>query len=430
MTNYRWIGRPGNEGKGAQQDTIRADQLGLFQRADELITHQHVIRRFKTQHQKDFELLCKMRSELNVAIEDRPEPKANAARYPKTRLVAEAANFLGKRKNLLLYSQGWHTEAASRLREDLAEVLSHESEDATISREEVQKILDILSRYAPLIIDVHERLNYLDYYSPFGLTCYVSGEDLYRYYTKAMSAKLAITSYASTKPETISPDFRWLYLEFDDRTNKDISALLDGVPYKPWYTSRNVEIFGGSQHEVHVDQRPLKNRLILSVPTDEIPDRIDDTLQAFREAFMQEYINNSRSQKLITTYEFDHSYFMNQKGSSPCFVKGDWRHFRRSVAGLWTWDFCWSESTELDPASAYIQRSLAEMNKGVPSEIRKKAKLEDYLASSIRSYYSAATNEIRVSPFMNKTDWADDNKIDYHVTRDPYTVLGERDSTW
>lgn len=425
LTENYVISRPTGTSNSAKKDTIRAEQLAQLQRADELITHQHVIRRFRTRHKKEFDLLCGLRAELNAILKDgaKADPKEKRPTlYPRMRLLAEATSFLGRRKNLQLFSKAKHDGAELALRQVLEDVFFQESHGWMISDSAVDKLLSTLSHWAPQIIEMHNQLNYLDYFSPFGLTCFVPGEKLYACYIDAMYGKLKLQSYVSQSPESISDESLMLHLDFDEKSDEGLAALLHGVPYRPWYISRNIQIFGGSDHKVRVDDETLENRLILSVPTDEAPDRIDDTLQAFRRALLQEYEKASGSYYNITTLDFDSSNFMNQRGYVPCMIK-EWKQFRCAIVGLWTWDICLEKEMDPDQASAYVRNKVSKAKKP------KSSSLKNYKDISIKTYYNNAAKEIRESPHMKKKKWAGSSKIDVHITRAPQLELGRRRSS-
>lgn len=321
-----------------QLSELRLHQL------DELFVQQYVVRRFRLNHAEEFNALQSLRKELEdylrVFSPDMPGHELLSSQLRISQL-AQCLNHFDVKANLRLFATGERDVAYQNFLDDLADGGSsfefHPLIARSLGEDEAacSDLFEILRKHAKAVLGIVERLNFFDYYTPFAMASFVEGASIYVNYLKA---KVGIDQ---PRPpfdlEKIpSPEMAWLFTSAS-ATDDEISSLALTYCYRPTTPSKNVRIFGGNQHVFQVDGEAIDHCLILCVPTDQIPDRIDEALRYFRDALDQELSNHFLISNQENAPSFHASRFMTQFSRTPLLLS-DWDQVQKNIVGLWTWD--------------------------------------------------------------------------------------------
>lgn len=337
-----------------------AVQVTHLRRADEFMVLQHVIRRFKLRHEVDFKRLVEFREGIDRQLRSTLSEgmKDESIRHTHAQLLFCCMRLLDSQENLRRLEVGGMNWALPALAKDLEEVLVNDFM-LNIDCFDVDELAKTVYEFGPSIADINRRLNYTRYYSLLGLTSYISGKKLYKQYMDAKFRRHHLRRYI--EPSLVNQEAIWLFSTESD-LDDDFSVLTQTTCSKPIRSSNNVQIFGGSQHSIMIDGHRLENRLVLSVPTNETPDRIDDALREFRAALKEEYVLNFGAYANVSTDDFDKSIFMTQFTHAPCFIN-DWDQIQRHIVGLWSWDVACLGETPIELACEQVMNDMYEVKK-------------------------------------------------------------------
>lgn len=315
----------------------------LLHKLDELFVHQFVVRRFRLNHVDDFNTLQSLRRELEICLQgvvpDSSEELSLSWQIRTSQLV-QCMNHFDVKANLRLVATGSKEVAYENFCEDLYaggnnnELLPVFTRALADDDDACVALFEILHKYAKQVLEIRERLNFLDYYSPFAMTTCVDGASLYLSYIKA---KVGIDKLKPDVDSEISqfPEIHWLFTD-GSVTDEELSSFVLTYCYRSNRPSRNIRTIGGNQHTVEINGETFRNCLLFCVPTDEVPDRIDESLSYFRDALVSElyghyFANQTEIQK------FEDSHFMTQFSRTPLLVK-NWDHVQKNIVNLWVWD--------------------------------------------------------------------------------------------
>lgn len=379
--------------QSAKEESINAMGAEYLKRADQILVQQHVVRRFKLQQKDSFNTLLALRRELDDILTERspPDPEGIFTFYPQTRLLCCCMNLLQDRKTLELLNDGKRRPLQKKLRAEIDESLQRPTRsDTYFNDDDINDLLNVLLKFRPDITDIIQRCDYFKFYSAFSMSSLLQGEKFYSHYLNAKRGRHKTRVYLRDSPLSSYDDALWMLTE-ESRKDKDFSAFVETTCFESRVTSTNVQTFGGSQHAVSVNGVRLKDRLILSVPTAETPDRIDEALREFRRILIQEFVQNCGGYYNVSSPPFDDSIFMTQFTHEPCLLKG-WDQLQRQIVGLWAWDIIYSEGKTVTAACTYIAAAMAKNKKetmhGIPI----------YLHNTIKSYYEMTSKEIAPRP--------------------------------
>lgn len=400
------IQKPSKNSQTAFRKAIDADHL---KRADEILVHQHVIRRFRLHHRDDFNKLSQLRCALDQILEDDASLEGFLY-YPQTKLLSCCMNFFESRENWEAFENGKHQFIFEKLRIELNEIFPLHFLAPYQENQTMLNLMEVLNRFSHDVTDIINRLNYFRYYSLFGMSSFIDGESLYEHYIKAKFGKykrISLSAEAKPRKEAL-----WMFTETS--THKpEFSAITETSCFRPKYTSKNINFFGGSQHSILVNDHPIEDRLILAIPTKEIPDRIDEALREFRRAWIQEYSRNIASIDDEQISSFDESIFMTLFSHTPCLLK-DWDQLQRQIVGLWAWDTACLEKKSVPVACEQIENALEEIHAEFGEE-------KPYSFKSVKEdSYEKTAKEIGPRPPKKQLN---PTRIDSFVTY-PDTILG------
>jgi hypothetical protein len=408
------LSREKNSSKRVKLDVRNTIQIGHFRRVDELIVLQHVIRRFKLHHEADFCKLLELRKELGDILRT-VFPKNSQSIFFEDLYVQSlwcCMSFLDSRKNLQEIEQNGVKWVLPVLREDLKNIFST-SNLMHVDCLDLTSLAKILTKFGADIADINRRLNYTRFFSLLGLTSYVSGCQLYTHYINAKFDRHK--NKHDIIDSMIDNEALWMFSP-ESINDDDFSVLLKTPSGAPLRTSKNIQIFGGKQHSISINNIQLKNRLVFSVPTNETPDRIDDALREFRAALMQEYINNCDGYFNVSTDDHSNSIFMTQFVHEACLIK-DWDQVQKSITGLWSWDISNQKDNSVIFACMQVAKKIKE------NKTRLQHDLPIYLPGTIQSHY-VLVNKLIGPRISNKP--LKPTKIDRFITRSE-NILGAID---
>ncbi len=407
-----------NPSKSGIRDMRNTVQIDHLRRIDDLIVLQHAIRRFRLHHEVDFRKLLELRKELSETL--REELPKNLGEVFSDDLYAQSLwccmRFLDSRANLQKLEQNGLEWVLPALTDDLKDIFSAHT-FMHIDCLDVTALAKILVKFGPDITDISRRSNYTRFYSLLGLTSYVPG---HKFYTHYINAKLG---HHRIKPHMEGPlvneEALWMF-SIESDCDDDFSPLIQTSCGTPLRTSKNIQIYGGHQHSISINNILLKNRLVLSVPTNETPDRIDDALREFRAALMQEFINNCGGYFNVSTDDYNNSIFMTQYTHEVCLIK-DWDQVQRRIVGLWSWDIACLEGKTVPFANEHVTNELERL------KTKFRHGLPLYSTDTVFGYYEATAKEIGPRPPKKASE---PTNIDRFVTRSN-VILGStnQDST-
>jgi hypothetical protein len=214
--------------------------------------------------------------------------------------------------------------------------------------------------------------------------------------------------------DAIYEETLWMY-SASQGPDDDLFSLLNSRDYHPWHSSRNIKIFGDSQHTIEINGHLLENHLILCVPTNETPDNIDAALEEFRLALLQKFRENIGGHYAISESEFDESIFMNQLVHNPCLIK-DWDQIQKFMIGLWTWDRHWFNKETISNACENILDQIETIKEEIGA-----TGIYPYSNITVKRFYEDSAKEIRAHSPKEPLSSA---KIDQFVTRTQSVILG------
>lgn len=413
---------------------IRAEkqvsELRLHQ-LDELFVQQYVVRRFRLNHAEEFDALQLLRKELeNCLLNLSPDMPDHLLLSWQLRIsqLAQCINHFDIKANLRLVATGEKDTAYKNFLDDLDAGGSSFEFHPLISRvlaeddDACSALFEILCKHAKSVLDIVERLNFFDYYTPFAMTSYVEGASMYVNYLKA---KVGIDQLRPPfdNLRTASPEIDWLFTS-GSATDDEISSLALTYCYRPTRPSKNVRIFGGNQNVFKVDGETIENCLILCVPTNQIPDRIDESLRYFRDALVAELSNQFLIANQKDAPSFQASRFMSQFSRTSLLLK-DWDHVQKNMIGLWVWDKVSLEGTPT--TDKHNQRSVyGQVHEAMLSFKHDfEHDLDIYAESTIKTYSEDTSAIIGSRNSRNKTT---PRELDRFVTGGEI-MLGNRTKT-
>lgn len=402
-------------------DPKQLSELRLHQ-LDELLVQQHVVRRFRLNHEQEFNALRSLRRDLDDCLfelcPDIPDQRLLAWQL-RTSQTAQCINHFDTKANLRLVATGEKDAAYQNFLEDLDAGGSSFEFSPSITRVLVEDedacsaLFEILRKHAKPVLDIAERLNFFDYYTPFAMTSYVAGAKMYKNYLRA---KVGIDKlrFPFDGPSASFTEMNWLFTP-EAATDDELSSLALTYCYRPTRPSRNIRIFGGDQNVFTVDGQTIENCLILCVPTDQIPDRIDESLRYFRDALTQELSDHFFIAAQPDASSFQASRFMTQF-SRTSLLLNDWDQVQRNMVGLWVWDKVNLEGAKTIDIHAQVQEEIEVLMQGFEHG------LTPYTESTIKSYSEATSAMIGASKLKGKRSL---RKLDRFVTGGEI-MLGER----
>lgn len=313
----------------------------LTHRLDELFIHQHVVRRFMLNHPDEFNSLESLRKELENCLLISPDSHENSlqAWAVRTAQVAQCINHFDDLANLRLAATGEREVAYQNFLGDLFGGGNSFELPPVISRSLAEdddtciKVFEILLKHAKPVLQIREQLNFFDYYSPFAMTCFAEGENMYLNYIKA-KANIDTLMPGFNDENTPFPEALWLFT-IGAATDDQLSSLVHTYCYRLHMPSRNIRIVGSNQ-TVTINGEVIDDCLFFCVPTNQIPDRIDESLNYFRDALYSKldsysfWISKERP-------KFESSRFMTQFSRAPLLVNSR-DQVQKNIVGLWVWD--------------------------------------------------------------------------------------------
>jgi len=398
--------RTGNQSQRAKQNLLDATHIDLLRKADEIITLQHVIRRFRNHHNADSNKLLALRTELHEHLSEGIPENSKTQDYNKlyADLLWYYMGFLDSRENRRRLKEDGIEWALAKTEREVEEIVGGNFfVPVTMDMLDVAGLASILLKFNEDIEDIYERLNYTHLYSLLGLTSYISGEHFYERYINAKCDNHRIRW--SGEIDGLSGDAKWLYT-IDAVGESKFSPMVHTNCSAPLARSTNIQIFGGSQHTVSINNIPLQNRLVLSVPTNETPDRIDDAIREFREALMQEYVNNCGGYFNISAPEMDTSIFMSMFNHEPCLIR-DWDQLQRHIVGLWVWDIA-NAGSKLEETCPNITEKIEILKSDLNHPFLV------YTESTVHGYYEKTAKDIGPRTLKAQSQQTD---IDRYLTR-------------
>jgi len=186
--------------------------------------------------------------------------------------------------------------------------------------------------------------------------------------------------------------------------------------------SKNIRIFGGGQHDVTVNGEAIDNCLIFCVPTDQVPDRIDESLRYFRDVLAVELSSNFFFTIDNDAPSFQASRFMTEFSCASLLME-NWDQVQKNIVSLWAWDL-----VNINESRAKKSRVI-----DVPGDIAKEMQslkngfehdFEIYTERTIKHFYEEVTLSIGS---INAKRQSSLRQLDRFVTGDEI-ILGKRNN--
>lgn len=306
----------------------------LKQEFDQLLAHQHCVRRLFLHFPDVFSALRKIRSDIeNVLADTELVNEPILFRGSNVSAVARSMRALGSKeaKNAI------KSNDFPSLRFHVAKEIQGRDERVYpilfyIDESQLDEICDVLARSYYLIESFSKELNFFDIYDPFSLTCFAHARNILEWYYSAKNGLFKISLMA----EKLNSDHHWKFV-LESELGHEMAAIMIGNSYLANRPISNVKIFGHDQHQIKIDGFDIKNHLILAVPTDKAPVKIDSALRDFRIALINAFIDEKGSLANIDMRDLSNSLFMKNY-DEKIFLANSVNSYKSILLGLWVWD--------------------------------------------------------------------------------------------
>lgn len=388
--------------RGNQAKTESAIHMNDMKKIDEIIVQQYCIRRLKLESPAEFTELMSFRKELDDILKDAGFTiSTKPIQVSRVLALMGCLHFVELKKNRKLLCHGELEIKSQALLDELVDISSVDVAKHLLSGEIINKLLSVLLRWEPFVTKFENKYNYLKYYSLFGMTNHAPGDVIFKRFFEAYHGLDDV--YFDAK--MFRREALWLHSK-KSYCDEHLAPLVSTGANEVTHFSSNIQILGGGQHKIVIEGSELKNHLVLAIPTNQVPDNIDEALRKLRIALMNEFVEQGGYYR-FSSPAFTGSRFMSDFAYKPCVV-GQWNRVKNKIVGLWAWDL------SRDNTVADTVRIVRERMGEVANDAGIKA--TGYSEKSIQSYYESAVGQIGTGRRMSD-NVAKIRDIDRQVTK-------------
>jgi hypothetical protein len=311
----------------------------ISERADRLLTQQCLVRRFRSEHQSDFDMLQSIVSAVTAAID---EAGVESLALDGSGVPSALAGWF----TVLEYRRGRQAVRKGNLdfiRQTLGDVVEIPGVESSL-----ESTTELLATYVDYIDQFSRRFNYLDHCSLLSLSNYCGGDVLCRAHDAALAVKVWATDFPPPDEGRSVNSLRWLLLgETCPRDLDLLDALRASLELRCAYqTSQATERFLSNSVEIldyRGDKRTAgecesRNALVLNVFTDQAPADIDRALRYFRSALNERLVEeHGILANAPGSAEYQSTSFY-RVAASPALLFEQASEIEPGILGLWGWD--------------------------------------------------------------------------------------------
>lgn len=407
----------------SQTRVLPRDQLIEFQQVQkfgQVLAHQYCVRRFALHYPAAFLELRNIRTQIEAVLSNTQLTTDKPSFYVGQRITVTACcmRLLDMRKAQAFAEDGKKSAIRRLLERELTPAPGRYAPTILrlLTSADRNALSEIICDGCAIVSRLKREFNFFDYFDPFAMSSLVSAKTMLTHYLSAKCGHFSVLPWAAR----LSNDNHWLYTKEAER-DVDMTGIVCQNAFHTTLNS-NVRIFGHNQHNVSINGKKLENHLVLAVPTNMTPTRIDAMWREFRLALKEALIDNCGCYANVSTPEFDNSLFMRNY-DERIFLVSETKQYRSKLYGLWMWDLV----NPIDRSGLSISKAMDQLIPEAEALLSRFAPGETpYDSSTYKNYYDLAVKQITPKP--NKRSRAPELRdLDYYLTYG-MAILGRRPS--
>lgn len=331
-----------------KKDLVLVEQ-SQKKRMDSFFIHQCIIRRFKHNYPTDYDALLTIRNEIEsvLCLSGLREVPKDQFELSSTEVTLALMGFIenNRNRNLLKYEEDKHIR--DRLYKHLNVTIKSTLDIKDyLSECDMDRIIDFLKKDVGFYKALIKKYNMFDYFSLFSMTVYIPFDKFYKFYRDSFHGKNKV--YGAL--ENVTREVKWLYtMEYENDSNIYISIVSDCC--NSFFYSSNVQIIDDERNDIVINGVKSHNALYLKVPVNQSPNNIDAAIEYYKDAIIEQLINNFGCMVNIHDDGFESSKFLKFYNKDAYLVT-QWNCIDNNIFGLWCWDLVRNENnTETKAAS-------------------------------------------------------------------------------
>lgn len=323
-------------------------------RIDSFFIHQCIIRRFKDNYRADYDALLSIRNDIESVLclpGLRAVPKHQFEISSAEVAMASMSFFENNRNRNLLASA-----TAKHIRDRLYKHLSLSIKNSFdvrhyLSEDNMDNILNILEKNIVFYEELVRKYNIFDYFSLFSMTVYISFETFYKFYRESFHGKTEVYWLF----ENVTREAKWLYaMEYEIDSNIYMSITSNCC--NRYFYSSNVDVIDDDDNDIVINGIKSHNALYLKVSVDQSPSNIDAAIEYYKDAIVEQLVNNFYCMANTQDDGFGNSNFMKFYNKKAYLVT-QWNCIDNNILGLWCWDLVKNEDNTVAEAAYKIAKS-------------------------------------------------------------------------